>query len=162
MRYLLPVNVYFAGICLGDAENSLHHFRTAGTDQARQAHDFSGMQIKAHIAEVARAGEIFHPQQLLADLRFLFGEEISDLVADHVLHQHLLIAFINIPCADIMRVPEDRRPVCQSENVLKPVRNQDDSNSLISQLSGNTVKLLAFTLGESGGRFIHNQDAGIL
>ena len=76
--------------------------------------------------------------------------------------KHFLIAFIDIPAADIAGITKDSGSVGETKDVFKAVRNQNNGNAFIAELSGDTVQLLTLTLGEGGCRFIHDQNTRIL
>ena len=120
------------------------------------------MQVKAHITEVARPGKIFNSQQFVPDLCLFLGEEIADFMPDHVFHEHFFIAFLYIPGSDVVCIAEYRCSVCQTENIFKPVRNQNNRNAFVAQLPCNAVQLFTFTFRQCSCRLIHNQDAWIL
>ena len=162
IRNQLPVDIYFSGICFRYSKDCFYNLCPSCTDKTCQSYNFSGVEIKADIPEITRSRELLNPQKFLSDFRLLLGEKVSDFMPDHVLYEHFFIAFLNIPCADIVRITKYRCSVREAENIFKTVRNQDDSNAFIAQLSCNTVQLLAFALGKSCCRFIHDQDPGFL
>ena len=108
--------------------------------------------------EYAGAGQVLHFQHHLADVRGQLGIQILDFPTHHGLHQYFVGNFLNIPGADVGGIPEYGNSVCQPVHILQPVGNEQDGFSLRPELLGNPVELLAFPLGKSRCRLIHNHN----
>ena len=157
---LLALEVHIAAVGLCDAEHGLHDLGATRAHQSGQAHDLAGVHVQAHVPEVARAAELVDLQKFATDLGLFLGEELGDLAAHHVVHQHVLLHG-HVPGADVLGVAEHGHAIRQAVDVLKAVGDQDDGGSLVAQLAGDGVEILALAAGQRGGGLVHDQDLGV-
>ena len=106
---------------------------------------------------VAHAREFVDPEQFLAALNLLLGEQLGDLAPDHVVHEHRLVHIFKSPGADVPGVAENRDAVGEAKDVFKAVGNEDDGRALRAQFAGNGVKIFALSFGQCGGGLVHDE-----
>ena len=63
---------------------------------------------------------------------------------------------------DVFTVTHYRGAVADRENLIKPVAHVDDSKPLAAQVANDGEQLLHLAAAQRSGRFVHDEDAGVL
>ena len=116
------------------------------------------MEGEGHVLKDALTAKSLCPENFLADLHFALRIKGHDFPSDHGCYQLILGQPLNIVGADILGIPENRNPGCQTVHVLNTVGNKDDGRSLIAQPVCDLIKLLALFFGQRGRRLVHKQN----
>jgi hypothetical protein len=82
--------------------------------------------------EYARHIEVLHFQQWIADLGFLFREEIADVPTDHAPHDLRHIGVGGSIGGDVGAVAHHGDGVAEVEDFIEPMRDEHQSPALIA------------------------------
>ena len=142
------------------AEEQVRELAASGTDEAREADHLARPNLKGDVANhtavgqplrLERHGRIFgdfERRLLLGKAAAHHGEdEPVDLRLGHFARMHPLT------------VAQHGDAIGNLEDLVKPVRDVDDSQSLLLQASDDAEEHLDFALGQRSGGFVHHQDA---
>jgi len=107
---------------------------------------------------VVVAGDAEHvgPQITVA-----FREDLADIAANHHLDQFGLAHIGDGTVADQLPITEYGVIVCNAENLIKLVADEQDGLSLRLEAIDEFIKFLDFGVAEGGGGFIHDDHACI-
>jgi len=100
-------------------------------------------------------------QHLGPDIMGALGEDLVDRTPDHHLDQLAFLHLGDQALAHELAVAEDRVAVGDAEDLIELVRDEEDGLVLPLQLIDEVVKLLDFLVGQGGGGFVHDDDAGV-
>ena len=126
-----------ATVRLVDTHDRAHDLRSACTDEARKAEDFTAAYLEAHVLEGAVSGETLNRQDGIADLCVQLGEELIDVAADHVAHELGLRGSLQVARRHVGAVAHDCHVVAQIKNFLHPVRDEHEGGALVAQRTRN-------------------------
>ena len=119
------------------------------------------MQFKADVLH-AVAAEVFDLQHdFLARGIVLDGIVFRELAPDHQLNEALLVRVPDIQRVDVLAVPQDGNAVADLEQLIQTVRDVDDSDALLLQVTDDIKQPPLFLDGDGSRRLVQNQDAGI-
>ena len=135
----LPFQINLSVIRCGNATDTFHDLRTAGTYQSCQPQDLTCANAEGNIPEISGPGKIFHPEHFFSELYLRFREKIFDLTAYHSFDQIRIGNAIHIIGTNILRITEYRYPVSQAVHIFETVRNEDDGNAFRFQLIHDPV-----------------------
>jgi len=117
---------------------------------------FRGLPAAA-TASKAKAG-VLEVQQAAPRFAGVLGKEL----AERTPHQQLDdfgLRRVRRGFARDQPVPHHRHPIGHARHFLDAVRNEDDSDALSAKIAHDLEEPLRLRGRESGGRFVHDQDA---
>ena len=72
-----------------------------------------------------------------------------------------LVEVLGVARTDVLTVAVNADTVADGEDLVHAVRNVDDCNALCRQIADMLEQQLDLTVGDSGGRLVHDNDLGV-
>ena len=143
-------------------EDAFHQFASTCAYQTADAENLAAANRKADaLYLVVGANDVLCLKDHIADLRIQLGEYIGDFASDHHLDELGLVQILSIARADVLTIAVNADAVTDGEDLVHAVRNIDDCNALCRQAADMLEQQLNLTVGDSGGRLVHDNDLGV-
>ena len=143
-------------------EDALDQLAAACAYQTADAENLAATNRKADaLYLVVGADDVLCFKDHIADLRIQLGEHISDLAADHHFDELRLVQILSITRTDVLTIAVNADAVADGEDLVHAVRNVDDRNALCRQLADMLEQQFNLTVGDGGGRLVHDNDLGV-
>ena len=130
--------------------------------QTADAEDLAAADGKADaLYLVVRADDVLRLKNDIADFGLQLGEYIGNLAADHHFDELSLVEVLGVARTDVLTVAVNADTVADGEDFVHTVRNIDNGNALSGQAADMLEQQLDLTVGDSGGRLVHDNDLGV-
>src|SRR5579871_5407577 len=93
--------------------------------------------------------------------RAFWGEEVCDFAADHGVDDFGFVGGGGVASPDGGAVAQDGDAVGEGEDFVETVRDVDTAQAAGAEVAKDAEQGLDFVLGEGGGGFVEDEDAGI-
>ena len=160
-----PVHYYCAFGIPGKAENTLHGFAAAGTDQAGEADDFTFSDLKGNVVYtflmLFTVIYMFTFEKDFCVFNVIAGIVLIELSANHHCNQLITRCISNHTGADIGSVSENRYTIANLIQFAHLVGYVDNAYALTGQVAHNIEELQHFTVRNGRCRLIHDQYSAV-
>ena len=162
--YLFAVQLDAALTAIANTEQGLDDVGALGPHQSGDAEDLPLVQVEGHILNggLVLRRQVFDLEDHLFRLVGLFREALGQFTADHhaddLIHGHALERLGCHPLA----IPQYGDLVTELEDLFHLVGDVDDAAPLVLQLVDDLEEVVHLFLGQRGGRFVHDDDLGIV
>src|SRR5918992_1616478 len=150
-----------AGVEPIDAEDRARHLGAPGADEAGQADDLAAPEGERDVAKDTLAREPADLERRLADHRRLLREELPEVPAHHVADQSAGIELGRRSRDDMGAVAQHRDRVREGEDLLEPVRDEEDGHAALPEVLDDAEQLLGLARGEGRGGLVHDHHARV-
>ena len=101
-------------------------------------------------------------QPLRAGCAAAFALHVPDLAADHQGRQRAGAFRLRVAMGDDLAMPQDRGAVAQALHLFEPVRNVEQRLAFAFQPVERLEQKLRLLRRQNGGRFVQNDELGVL
>ncbi len=159
----LAVERDVAAVAFTCAKNGFHQLAAARANQPGKAEDFALAQLKTDIAHAAifRAELVHREHGAGPGLSRGIGPAVGNFAAHHGGHQFVGGGGAGVIGAHITAIFQHRNTVTHNRNFFELVRDVDQADALGLQLLNHLEQMRHFFIGERGGGFVHDDDAGV-
>ena len=158
----LAVDADPSGQGRNDAEQSLEQLGAAGAHQAGDADDLAAANRETQrMPRPGGHGQILHLQHRVAHRVRPPGVELRHIAAHHQRYHGVVGDRPGAQFAGIGAVAQHQDAIGQPLYLAQAVGDVDDADTTGAQLADDGEQHLGLFAGETGGRFIHDQHAGI-
>ena len=144
------------------AEKQSRRLGATGSDEPCQAKHLASPNLERHILHPLTAIEGFDDQAGLAGRGVAFRKLLVETAADHQFDHLLAGEALDGARVDVLAVPQEGDAVGDLKNLIEPVADINDPDTLRFQFVDHPEQSLGFAGGEGGAGFIHHDDACIL
>ena len=155
--HLRPVDPDRARVCRGDAEQGQADVGPPRADQAGEAEHLPRAQLEADILERSSAPESLDLEDDLPGRGRRSLEEVAERPADHLADRRRRRGIRPGPGRDPAAVAQDRDPVRDLEDLLHPVRDEEDRHALLAQRVHDAEEAAHLVGRQRRGRLVHDQ-----
>jgi hypothetical protein len=132
----------------------------AGPDQTRNAQDFATTQSEIDGLRFFRSAQAAHFENGFADAVREPGVNILDVAADHHADNLWERAGIHFAGADGLAIAQDGVAAGELEAFFQEVADVNNAHAAVAQAADGRKKIFGVDLGQTAGRFVHDQDFG--
>jgi hypothetical protein len=142
-------------------EQRLGDLGPARADQSVEPHHLAAPHLEADVLEQAPAGQAARFQRDLADLGAPDVARHVDAAPDHQLRHRVLVGVARLQRATILAVAQNADAVGDLEDLLHPVRDVDDPDTLAAQIVDHLEQHDLLGVGQRRGRFVEDHRLGV-
>ena len=152
------------------AENRSRGFRPSRADEAgetedlavmgleRNVHEFNGVRV-ARVAPTGQALDLERDLPMLGD--WTLAIEGADVAPDHHAYDGVDIRFGDLARGDVMAVAQHGVAIAEAKNLVEPMRDKDDRQSLGLQRPHDADEIGDLGFAEGRRWFVHDDEAGL-
>src|SRR5208283_6177952 len=134
----------------------------ARADQSIEPENFALPEGKCEAVKFSWMGEIFDLQHRLAERNLPLGEDLVDRPPDHQTDEFPLNGLSDQSFADLLAVAQTGPAVCDAEDLVELVRDEQDRPPVLFQTLDDAEQVLNLARRERCGRLVHNHDARVV
>ena len=159
---LLTVQEDLARIDAIGSKDCARNFRPACAYESGKAQDFAAPQLKAHVSHESAAVEVADLEHhILARVLRHLRRGFIDRAADHHRDDSLDRRFVSRHRIDVATITHDSHAVGDLLQLLQPVRDVHDADTLAAELANDVEQGVNFGIRQRRGRLVHDQHFGI-
>ena len=159
--HALAAHIHLARFDAVDAEHGARQLRAPRADQTRDAEHLARTDGEADVAQQT-AVEVLDLQDRIAGGGGDLGVFLTHFTADHHGDEPLAVHLADGERIDMLAVTQDGNIVAEVEHLVQTVRNIDDGDALFAKLLDDAEHDLQLAVGQHGGRFVHDEHAGVV
>ena len=158
----LAIHINLAFGQLFQTKQSTGQFASAGAKQTGDAQNFAGIQFEGDALEQGLDADVVYLHQAVAGNVGLFKVSFLDLTAGHVVDELFAVKVGHSTFDNLFAAAQNGQFFANFKNFFQLVRYKDNADALGLQVADYLEQGVNFLLGQSSGRFVHNQQLGIL
>ena len=134
-----------------------------GTQQAGDAHDLAGIQVKRNVLQGVAGVQLVHAQQWFpAGVRRKNIGLLGNALPRHLVDQPRVVVFAALALADVAPVAHDHDALGNLQHFVELVGDKEKGNAALLQFVDDGKKRPDLALGEGAGRLIHDDELRVL